>query len=139
MWNNFDLVITSVCWVPVRELGLDVAFFRLIRLARLFKILGRLKSFRAIINGLSRGLAAVGYVLALILLAYYVFAVVGTICFQRNDPFLFGSVGVSMLTLFRIATFEAWTNVVLAEYYGCKTQNWMVVSVSYFGIIVDGS
>ena len=35
-----------------------------------------------------------------------------------------------MMTLFRIATMEAWTNLVYINYYGCDSQNLMVEGVS---------
>lgn len=124
------MLITGICWIPPSALGIQVAFIRLLRLARLFKLAEQVKELRVLVIGLMHGLSSVSYVLILMFLAYYTFAVLGAVSFQRNDPFLFGGVGISMLSLFRIATFEAWTNVVLLQYYGCKTQNWMVTSVS---------
>lgn len=128
-WNCFDVLITGVCWAPPKVIGVEVAFIRLIRLARLLKLAEGVKELRVLVIGLVHGLSSVVYVLILMFITYYMFAVLGTVSFQRNDPFLFGSVGFAMLTLFRIAT-SSRTNVLLLQYYGCKTQNWMVASVS---------
>jgi len=41
----------------------------------------------------------------------YIFAAVGTILFADVNEFLWGDIAVSMLTLFRVMTFEDWTDV----------------------------
>ena len=39
--------------------------------------------------------------------------------FGKNDPFHFGDLGSAMLTLFRIATQEDWTDIMYTNVYGC--------------------
>ena len=97
---------------------------------RLFKIIGKIKQLKVIIMGLVKGLSSVTYILLLLLLIFYLFAVLGVVTFRRNDPFHFGSIGMAMVTLFRISTFESWTNVLYINYYGCDSQNVMVIDVS---------
>jgi len=41
------------------------------------------------------------------------------ILFQLNDPWHFGSLHMTMLTLFRCATGEDWTDVMYINSYGC--------------------
>lgn len=38
--------------------------------------------------------------------------------FRKNDPFHFGTVGVAVVTLFRVATLENWSVVMYINYYG---------------------
>lgn len=87
-----------------------------------------------IVGGLIRGFRSVTYILIFILLVFYIFAVVGVIVLRKNDPFLFGSVGMAMITMYRIATFEAWTNVVMVSFYGCNTQHMLVANWLYVGV-----
>lgn len=42
-------------------------------------------------------------------LVVYMYAILGTIMFAHNDPFHFGSLHLSVLTLFRVATLEGWS------------------------------
>jgi voltage-gated sodium channel len=90
---------------------------------RLFKLVNKVKQLQVIVMGLARGLGSCTYIVMLLLLIFYLYAIVGCGCFRRNDPFHFGGLGISMFTLYRIATFEAWTNVLYINYYGCDSQN----------------
>merc|ERR1712072_378061 len=40
--------------------------------------------------------------------------------YSCNDPWHFGTLHESMLTLFRICTFEDWTDVMYTNIYGCN-------------------
>merc|ERR1711865_340566 len=55
----------------------------------------------------------------LLLLVFYLFAILAMILFRDNDPWHFGSLHISMLTLFRCATLEDWTEVMCINMYGC--------------------
>jgi hypothetical protein len=59
------------------------------------------------------------------------YAVVGVMCFRRNDPFHFGSIGTAMVSLFVCATFDGWTNFVFINYFGCNSQNSGVDGVDF--------
>jgi voltage-gated sodium channel len=61
------------------------------------------------------------YVILLMLLIFYLYAVMGVYFFRRNDPFHFGSLGVAMLTLFRVSTLEDWADVMYINIYGCNS------------------
>lgn len=45
---------------------------------------------------------------------FYIYAALGSFLFHNVDDFLWGNISVAMLTLFRIATFEDWTDVMYA-------------------------
>ena len=102
--------------------GLNVAFLRLLRLMQLLKLVGKVKRLQVIVIGLIKGLSSVSYILLLMMLVFYLFAVLGISSFRRNDPFHFGSLGISMITLFRIATLDNWVSILMVNYYGCDTQ-----------------
>jgi voltage-gated sodium channel len=42
---------------------------------------------------------------------FYIYGAVGSLLFGRINETLWGDIGVAMLTLFRVATFEDWTDV----------------------------
>ena len=131
-WNNFDFWLVAICWLPSGIIG-NVAFLRLLRLMRLLKLVGKVKELQLIVMGLVNGLNSVTYILILMLLIFYLFAVLGVGSFQENDPFHFGSLGVAMLTLFRCATLENWSQVMAINFYGCDSQHTSVLGAAYAG------
>ena len=100
-WNNFDFWLVFICWLPFD--GGNVAFLRLLRLMRLLKLVGKVKQLQVIVMGLAKGLGSVSYIMILMLLVFYLFAVLGVQCFRKNDPFHFGGLGIAMISLFRAA------------------------------------
>jgi len=42
---------------------------------------------------------------------FYIYAAMGSMFFHRINPELWENISISMLTLFRVATFEDWTDV----------------------------
>jgi len=99
---------------------------------RLLKLVGKVKELQIIVMGLMNGLSSVTYILLLMLLVFYLFAVMGVGSFQKNDPFHFGSLGVAMVTLFRCATLEDWSDVMYINFYGCDSQA-IQVNGNYLG------
>lgn len=126
-WNNFDFWLVTICYIPIP--GVNAAFLRLLRLLRLMKLVGRVKQLQVIVVGLIKGMGAVSYIVILLVLVFYLFAVLGVSCFRRNDPFHFGSVGLAMITLYRIATFESWTAIMYINIFGCNSQTGSVLGV----------
>nr|WP_236744375.1 ion transporter [Marinobacter similis] len=55
-----------------------------------------------------------GYIALLMFIIFYIYAAMGSIFFAKVDPELWGDVAIAMLTLFRVATFEDWTDVMYA-------------------------
>merc|ERR1719261_2429731 len=71
--------------------------------------------------------------------------------FKSNDPWHFGTLGHALLTLFRVATGEDWTDVMYINILGCKhygyagngmnpsckdSASWRWVSAMYYMIFV---
>ena len=52
------------------------------------------------------------------LITFFAFAVGAIISFRDNDPWHFGTLDRALLTLFRMATFEDWTDVMYINMYG---------------------
>ena len=57
------------------------------------------------------------YIFVLMMIVFYMFAVVAVQLFSQNDPAHFSNIAISMLTLFRCATLEDWTDVMYINMY----------------------
>jgi voltage-gated sodium channel len=56
-------------------------------------------------------LPQLGYVALMMFIIFYIYAAIGATFFATINPELWGDIAISMLTLFRIMTFEDWTDV----------------------------
>lgn len=108
-WNIFDFVIVAVSLIPVDGNYANVA--RLIRIFRMLRLITLLPELKIIIGALFKSAKSIGYVMILMFIIFYVFAVVGTILFETVESGLWNDVGIALLTLFRVMTFEDWTDV----------------------------
>jgi hypothetical protein len=50
----------------------------------------------------------------------YVFGIIAIMFYRANDPVHFGSLSITFVTLFRVSTFEDWTDIMFIAMYGCK-------------------
>jgi voltage-gated sodium channel len=119
-WNNFDffVVMLSMPFLPFKN-G-QVAFLRLIRLMRLAKVFRKVPQLRMIMSGLVGGLKSIVYIVVLLLLVFYLYAIAGIFFFRYNDPWHFNSIAFSLTTLFGIATLSNWSDIFYINYYGCS-------------------
>jgi hypothetical protein len=129
-WNNFDFFVVAIIWIPRKFMPLNVMCVRVLRLIRLLKLAKQFKQLRVVVMGMLNGFKSVGYIVLLLLLFFFVFAVFGCMSFRRNDPFHWGGLGISMVTLYRVATFENWTQIIYLSYFGCNSQYTSLIGVS---------
>jgi voltage-gated sodium channel len=105
-WNIFDFTIVAISLLPFIQ-GLSV--LRALRVLRVLRLISVIPQFRkvtqAFFDSLS-GLAAIGTILLLI---FYVGAVMSTKLFGEHFPEWFGSIGASLYSLFQIMTLESWS------------------------------
>lgn len=66
---------------------------------------------RVLLTSLLTALPQLGYVALMMFIIFYIYAAVGATFFATINPDLWGDIAISMLTLFRIMTFEDWTDV----------------------------
>ncbi len=62
-----------------------------------------------------------GYVVLLMFIIFYIYAAVGSYLFADINPFLWDNIATSMLTLFRVMTFEDWTDI---QYETMEVYGW---------------
>ena len=105
-WNVFDFLIVAVAWVPTSG---PLSVLRALRIVRALRLLSIVPQMRTVIGALFRALPGMGSVIAVLLLVFYVAAVMATKLFGASFPDWFGSVGASMYSLFQIMTLESWS------------------------------
>lgn len=109
-WNIFDIVVISLLLIPIEESEL-AAFGRVIRIVRIMRLLVIVPQLRTLSSALIRSIPQLSYVVVLMFVIFYMYAAVGTVFFSEINPDLWSDIGVAMLTLFRIMTFEDWTDI----------------------------
>ncbi len=109
-WNVFDTLIVTVSLIPIDQSEYAL-LARLIRIFRVLRLVSAIPELRLLVNALLRALPSMGYVLLLMFILFYIYAAIGSFIFESINPVLWGDISISMLTLFRVVTFEDWTDV----------------------------
>lgn len=112
-WNVFDTLIVVVSLIPIENS--EMAFIgRLVRVFRVLRMVSFVPELRILLNSLFKALPQLGYVLLLMFIIFYIYGAAGSMFFSSIDAELWGDISISMLTLFRVMTFEDWTDVMYA-------------------------
>lgn len=109
-WNVFDTLVVLGSLVPLQNAD-AVLVGRLLRVFRVLRLVSVVPELRFLINSLLKAIPRMGYIALLMFIIFYIYGAVGSLMFQHINEELWGDVSISMLTLFRIATFEDWTDV----------------------------
>lgn len=105
-WSLFDFFVVSISLIPAND---GLAILRVLRVLRLFRLLTIVPQMRLIISAILSVIPGMASVSLVLLLFYYVFAIIATNLFSLTFPQWFGSLGQSMFTLFQIMTLESWS------------------------------
>lgn len=109
-WNIFDTIIVVASLVPIENSEMAL-LGRLIRVFRVLRMVSIVPEMRLLLDSLLKALPQLGYVVALMFIIFYIYAAVGSLFFAEINPILWGDISIAMLTLFRVMTFEDWTDV----------------------------
>jgi voltage-gated sodium channel len=109
-WNVFDTLIVVVSLIPIQDSEMAL-IGRLVRIFRVLRMVSIIPELRLLLNSLLRAMPQLGYVLLLMFIIFYIYAAVGATFFAEINPTLWGDISISLLTLFRVMTFEDWTDV----------------------------
>jgi voltage-gated sodium channel len=109
-WNIFDFIIVAVSLVPIED-SEAALLGRLLRVFRVLRLVSIVPELRVLLNAFLKAIPRMGYVSLLMFVIFYIYAAIGSMFFHRINADLWGNITVSMLTLFRVATFEDWTDV----------------------------
>ena len=115
-WNVFDFTIVVVCFLPFD--AEYVAVLRLARVLRVLRLLSVVPRLQLLVGALLKSIPSMLYVTILLSILFYIYAVLGVMLFGDNDPKHYGTLGDSLLSLFRVVTLEDWTDVMYTNMYG---------------------
>jgi len=104
-WNIFDFIIVGISFIPAVGWLTVLRSMRILRVLRLISAMPRL---RLIVQSLLLSLPSIGWVSLLMLVLFYIFAVMATKLFGTAFPEWFGSLGATFFTLFQVMTLESW-------------------------------
>jgi Ion transport protein len=130
-WNCFDfsVVVTSMFEITLDGLGsANLRFLRLgpqlakvlrvLRVGRLIRLINRYRGIDALLQTIWFSLPSLFNVFALLMLIYFISAVLGTFLFRRittgyiiSDQFNFSNFGMSLVLVIRMSTGEDWNYV----------------------------
>ena len=109
-WNVFDFVIVTASLIPVEESEMAL-LGRLLRIFRVLRLVSIIPELRVLLNAFLNAIPRMGYVSLMMFIIFYIYAAMGSVFFGAINPQLWGNISISLLTLFRVATFEDWTDV----------------------------
>ncbi|MBD3657410.1 MULTISPECIES: ion transporter [Marinobacter] len=112
-WNLFDTIVVIGSLIPLDN-SEAVLLGRLLRVFRVLRLVSVVPELRFLINSLLKAIPRMGYIALLMFIIFYIYAAMGSMFFAGIDEELWGDVAIAMLTLFRVATFEDWTDVMYA-------------------------
>jgi voltage-gated sodium channel len=112
-WNVFDTIVVIGSLIPIAD-SEAVLLGRLLRVFRVLRLVSVVPELRFLIDSLLKAIPRMGYIALLMFIIFYIYAAIGSMIFASIDETLWGDVAVSMLTLFRVATFEDWTDIMYA-------------------------
>lgn len=116
-WNVFDFVIVAVCLFPFADTHF-VAVLRIFRVLRILRMITFFPKLRLLIGALLKSIPSMGYVVLLLFILFYVYAILGIFMFGGADPTHFGDLHHAMVTLFKVLTLEGWTDIMNIHLYG---------------------
>lgn len=115
-----DLLLNMLCLsYGISEVGLWIQIARLAVLTQ--AVLDLFPHIGILMSGIGNGFKSVMYTILLLFLLVCSYAVLGFHLFKSNDPFHFGTIGLSALTFFQLTTFESWGTIFNINYGGCDS------------------
>ena len=131
-WNLFDFLIVAACLSEPLLPG-DAAFLpalRLVRILRVLRIITVIPDLRLIVGALLRSIPSMFYVCLLLALLFYIYGTMAVFLYGENDPVHFKNLQTSMLSLFRVATLEDWTDIMYINMYGSENYGYDGIEVA---------
>ncbi len=130
-WNLFDFTIVVITLIPMPES--DFAMIaRLMRIFRILRLFNARPELKGIIDMLIGAIPSIVDIVILLFIIFYMYAIVGSFMFDTLPSGLWDNLLISMLTLFRVLTFEDWTDVM---YEAMEVHPWAWIYFVSFVII----
>ncbi|MCU0946529.1 MAG: ion transporter, partial [Rubritepida sp.] len=141
----FDLVIIAIAWLPATG---PLSVLRALRVLRVLRLISVMPSLRVVVEAMLHALPGMGSIVLLMALIFYVFAVMATKLYGDLLPERFGTLGLSLFTLFQMMTLESWAEANVRPILEHQPLAWLffvpfiliatfVVLNLFIGVIVD--
>ncbi|AOS96762.1 Ion transport protein [Microbulbifer aggregans] len=108
-WNCFDFTIIALSLIPAA--GPLATLARLVRVLRVLRLVSAFPELRLLVDTLLRSLPSMFHIALLMGIIFYIYGVAGYFLFHEIDPTHWRSLPIALLSLFRIVTFEDWTDI----------------------------
>lgn len=108
-WNLFDIVIVLVPLLSMIPGLYALRFLRILRILRSARLVSHTKPLQIILIAIVKSLSKLAWTGVLLLLVFYVYAVLGASLFGAEFHAWFGDIGKSAYSLFQIMTLESWS------------------------------
>ncbi len=106
-WSLFDLTIVVIALIPASG---PFQVLRSLRILRALRLVSVMPSLRRVVGGLIAALPGMGSIMVLMLMLFYIAAVMATNLFGPSHPDWFGSLSASFYTLFQMMTLDSWSS-----------------------------
>jgi len=130
-WNVFDFIIVVITLIPLDNSTM-AAVARLLRIFRVLRLITARPELKEIIDMLIGAIPSIIDIVILMFIIFYIYAILGNFLFVSAPSGLWKDFLIAMLTLFRILTFEGWTEVM---YEAMEIHPWAWVYFVSFVII----
>jgi voltage-gated sodium channel len=108
-WGIFDLIVVGIAWMPATG---PLSVLRALRVLRVLRLVSVVPSMRNVVEAMLAALPGMGSIVLLMVLIFYVFAVMGAKLFGEDLPEQFGDLGSSLFTLFQLMAMDDFGNIV---------------------------
>jgi len=105
-WSVFDFSIVAIALIPASG---PLAVLRALRVLRVLRLLTIVPSMRRVVGALLAAIPGLVAIAGVLMIIFYVFAVIATKLFGETFPDWFGNLGASLYTLFQVMTLESWS------------------------------
>ena len=107
-WNVFDFLVVAIALAPAAG---PLSVLRALRVFRLMRLVTAFPSMRQVIPSMFGAIPGVASVAGILLVIFYVAAIMAIGFFGEIDPENFGGLGPAFFTLFQLMTTEGWPNM----------------------------
>lgn len=107
-WNVFDLLVVGIALIPGSG---AFGVLRALRVLRVLRLISMVPQLRRVVEALLRAVPGILSIGALLVLLFYVSAVMATTLFGDTFPDHFGSLSHSLFSLFQIMTLDGWSDL----------------------------
>lgn len=105
-WSVFDFSVVAIALLPATA---QFSVLRALRVLRVLRLISMVPQMRRVVGALLASIPGLSSIILVMVLIFYVFAVIATNLFATQHPQWFGTIGQSMYTLFQIMTLESWS------------------------------